>query len=337
MTKLQWHDLSSSLAGKGWLAKGHAYDRLPPHAEGRVTDAVWSLSRQSTGLWVDFESDAREIFGRAMLRTPPPPELQYIKWLDLYARDGKGEWRWAAASRFGFVPSGQTPIIEGLPQGSRRWRLYLPLVYEVERLEIGIPEGSFFRPIQPDTRPPVVIYGTSIVHGCQHVSRPGMVWPSIAGRRLDWPVVNLGFSGSACMEPDLGDILAELDPAVFVVDPLANMSLETVEANAEPFLRRLLAAHPKTPVLLMEDRAHANSWLYPDYAPGQRAKQAAFRRLHDRLCAGGYPVHYLGGTELIGDDSEGTTDGSHPSDLGALRYAEAVTPALRRILDKYKR
>jgi lysophospholipase L1-like esterase len=38
---------------------------------------------------------------------------------------------------------------------------------------------------------------------------------------------------------------------------------------------------------------------------------------------------------LLGDDSEGATDGSHPNDLGMMRYADAYEPALRSILGQF--
>jgi lysophospholipase L1-like esterase len=322
------------MAGRGWGAGAHPYARLPGRAEGMVPAAVWDLSRQSAGLWVDFRTDAGTLHARTVLSLEPPPEHHYIKYLDLYGRDERGRWRWAGVSRYGFMPSGETPLIEGLPSGWRDWRLYLPLTYRIERLELGVPEGASIVPAPRDFRPPVVVYGTSIVHGCGHVSRPGMVWPSIAGRRLDWPVVNLGFSGSARMEPELAPFLAELDPAVFVIDPLANMSKALVETHAETFLRTLLQAHPKTPVLMMEDRPHAHAWLLPNYGPARQAKLAAWRALAAKLRAEGYPIHELPGDRLLGEDAEATTDGSHPSDLGAMRYADAVVPVLASLLSE---
>ena len=41
---------------------------------------------------------------------------------------------------------------------------------------------------------------------------------------------------------------------------------------------------------------------------------------------------YLHTPLVLGDDGEGTTDGSHPNDLGMMRQAEAVTAALRPLL-----
>ena len=327
--KLQWHGLRTlGLQGQGWTNTAHTYDRLPAHAEGVVTEAVWDLSRQSTGFYVDFRTNATELHARTVLRVPPHEHQSYIKYLDLYARDAAGLWRWAGMSKNGFIPSGQTPLIEGLTPEWRTYRLYLPLFYAVERIELGLPAEASFEPVMPPARKPIVVYGTSIVHG-HNASRPGMAWTSILGRGLDWPVINLGFSGSACMEPDLSRIIAELDAALFVIDPLPNMSRETVEQNAEPFLRHLLATHPRTPILLVEDRAHAQEWLYPAMRRDREAKRAAFRALYDRLRAGGVAnLAYTDGDPLLGDDSEATVDGSHPSDLGFVRYADCLQPII---------
>lgn len=331
--KLTWQDLRSlDIQGQAWTDTEHPYDRLPARAEALVTEAVWNLSRQSTGFYVDFRSDATELHARTILRVPPHEHQSYIKYLDLYARDACGTWRWAGVSRNGFVPSGQTPLIEGLNPEWRTYRLYLPLFYVVDRIELGLPPGAGLEAMPAPVARPIVVYGTSIVHG-HAATRPGMVWTSILGRRLDHPVINLGFSGSARMEPELGRIIAELDAALFVIDPLPNMSRELVEQNAEPFLRHLLGAHPNTPILLVEDRAHAQEWLYPGMRREREAKRAAFRSVHERLRGAGHTnLHYTEGDPLLGGDGEATVDGSHPSDLGFVRYADRLQSLIARLL-----
>ncbi len=77
----------------------------------------------------------------------------------------------------------------------------------------------------PGPRPiaPILFYGTSITQGgC--ASRPGMAFPSILGRRLARPILNFGFSGNGRMEVEVAKFLAELDPAVFILDCMANMA-----------------------------------------------------------------------------------------------------------------
>ena len=44
-------------------------------------------------------------------------------------------------------------------------------------------------------------------------------------------------------------------------------------------------------------------------------------------------LHYLEGDKLLGNDTEGTTDASHPNDLGFLRQADAFEPVLRTALN----
>jgi lysophospholipase L1-like esterase len=46
-------------------------------------------------------------------------------------------------------------------------------------------------------------------------------------------------------------------------------------------------------------------------------------------------LHYLDGDALLGLDGEAATDGSHPSDLGMVRYADAYEPALRAMLRQH--
>jgi lysophospholipase L1-like esterase len=52
-----------------------------------------------------------------------------------------------------------------------------------------------------------------------------------------------------------------------------------------------------------------------------------------RLLELGYKdLYYLPGESLLGADRDDTTDGSHPSDLGFIRHADAFEPVLRNLL-----
>ncbi|MEN8716581.1 MAG: SGNH/GDSL hydrolase family protein, partial [Verrucomicrobiales bacterium] len=44
--------------------------------------------------------------------------------------------------------------------------------------------------------------------------------------------------------------------------------------------------------------------------------------------------YYLEGDALLGDDTEGATDGSHPNDLGFMRQADAFEPILKKALGR---
>ena len=219
---------------------------------------------------------------------------------------------------------------EGTP---RRFTLYLPLYNGLERLEIGAPTGTHFTPESPRREKPLVFYGTSIMHGAC-ASRPGMSITGILGRRLKRPIINLGFSGNGRMEQEVGQFLAELDAAVYIVDCLPNMQGEEVRLRAVPLVEQLRRARPETPILLVEDRTYGYAHLRKSSRQRQRASRLALREAFGRLTGAGLSrIYYLGGAGLLGTDGEATTDGSHPNDLGMVRYADAYEPVLREILE----
>jgi len=135
------------------------------------------------------------------------------------------------------------------------------------------------------------------------------------------------------MEPELADLLAELDPAVYVLDCLPNMLGREVAERVVPFVRRLRAAHPETPIVLVEDRTYANAFLLPEkqarHEQSRRALREAWRQLRKE---GVKHLYYMPGDSLIGGDGEGTVDGSHPTDLGFMRQADAFIKTLRPLL-----
>src|SRR6185436_14505138 len=145
-------------------------------------------------------------------------------------------------------------------------------------VELGLPKGA--KLAKGDAYPtarrkPIVFYGTSITQGgC--ASRPGMVHTAILGRRLDRPVINLGFSGNGRMEPEMARLLAELDPAVYVIECLPNMSAKEVEERTEPLVRSIRTARPKTPILLAEDPTYCHAFLLPNVRKVSSERRAEF-------------------------------------------------------------
>jgi hypothetical protein len=340
-TGVHWYDVRPlGIEGQGWADVKAPFDRLPAKAEKTARPPVWGLSRQSAGLCVRFVTDAPAIHARwtvtnKNLAMPHMPATG-VSGLDLYVKTAAGKWQWVANGR----PTAETTtaqLVAGLPAGEKEFVLYLPLYNGVSSVEIGLPKGAALK--KADPRPagadrPLVFYGTSITQGgC--ASRPGMVHTAILGRKLDRPVVNLGFSGNGTLDPDIAELLGELDAAVFVLDCLPNLSAAQVAERTAPFMQTLRKAKPAAPVLLVEDRTYANAPALPALAKRNAESRAALKKAFDALVAGGDKnLYYLVGDKLIGDDGEGTVDGSHPTDLGFLRQADAFAEALGPILKK---
>jgi hypothetical protein len=335
---LKWQDVTQwGVEGRAFqeMERKRWFDRFPAVAEGKVTDAVWRLSRDSAGMMVQFKTDATTLWADYTLFNERLAGANMTaigaSGLDLYARDEKGQWRWVGVTR----PAGKVvrqEIISGLAPGFREYAVYLPLYNGVENLSIGVPPTAKFESVAPRAAKPIVFYGTSITHGAS-ASRPGMVHTAILGRRFDHPVVNLGFSGNGRMDAAVGDLLVKIDAAVYVIDCLPNMSADVVREKCIPLVKQLRAARPDTPIVVVEDRRNTNSWILPARNQHHTDNHAALRESFARLQQDGVKgLYYLGGDDLLGHDAEGATDGSHPNDLGFVRQADLFEPVLRAAL-----
>ena len=332
-----WYNVEDwGVEGKGFDDTARYFDRLPARAEQRVRAAVWGLSRHSAGMLVRFKTNAPSIDVRYQLMSArldmPHMPATGVSGLDLYARDAQGRDRWLSVTK----PTQQemrlqmASGIDSLPEGRPRlFTIYLPLYNGVEQLEIGVPRDATFEPVAPRAEKPFVFYGTSIMHGAC-ASRPGLSITGIVGRRLQVPTVNLGFSGNGRMEKEVGEFLVELDPRAYIIDCLPNMRGSEVAERTAPLVLQLRKARPQTPILLVEDRTYASSPFRSSQRTRHAESRIALRKTFDQLIATGVKhLSYLPGDRLLGDDGEATTDGSHPNDLGMMRYADAYCTALQ--------
>ncbi len=337
--KTAWFDgLDIGLEGQGWAGMKHPYDRLPAEAEGKVPEKVWILSRHSAGLSVAFVTDSPVISVRWSLRLE---ELAMnhmaatgVSGVDLYAKRGE-TWRWVATGRPEKVKGNEKVLVDGAPAGRHEYRLYLPLYNAADSIQIGVRPGSTLVKASAYPRElakPMLFWGTSILQGgC--ASRPGMAYPSIIGRRMHRPVINLGFSGAGRMDPEVTALVAPLDVSIFVIDCLPNMTPDLVKERTEPLVHALRAAHRDTPILLVESTIYEYCWFIAKQAKAIKDKNDALHAAYARLKSAGVKnLHYLRGDGLLGGDGEATVDGGHATDLGFLRMADGIEPVLRKIL-----
>lgn len=334
---VKWHEATSfEVEGKGWAQTAGPFDRLPDSATNKVSKTAWGLSKNSAGICVRFVTDAATVSARWSLTSPelamPHMPATGVSGLDLYVRSTNGLWRFVGNGRPGSVDSNNAAFtFPSGAKGPRECLLYLPLYNGIKSLAIGAPPDA--RLEAPPPRParlrqPIVVYGTSIAQGgC--ASRPGMAWSAILGRLLDRPMINLGFSGSGTMEPPVGEALAELDPATYVIDCLWNVGdIPQDEYNQRigSLVHTIRKAHPLTPIVFV-----GQSLIRPEAHPTDmtRKQETSVLALQKE---GVTNLVVVPGTHLVGDDGEATVDGVHLTDLGMDRQAKCLLPVLRELL-----
>lgn len=330
-----WTDAQSlTVDGRAWNNTESFYDRLPAKAKQMVREPVWRLSHNSAGISVRFVTTAKEFFIRwklisSNLAMPHMPSTG-VSGVDVYLKEKNNKWHFLGNGRPGGNPYSIAVFKASDTSGNKsEYCVYLPLYNGVSSVEIGVSGRGVLveKTASKNTdQKPIVFYGTSITQGgC--ASRPGLVHTSIISRNMNYPVINLGFSGNGQMEPELAELISEIDASVYVIDCMRNMTVEQVKQRVDPFIRRLHAVHPNIPVLIVEESDFRNSF------PSERGallKESIIRLNNEGI----KNLYYLPGDNLLGDDFEGTVDGIHPNDIGFIRQAEVFQKALQEIINK---
>ena len=288
--------------GQAWSneLKGF-YHRLPQRAESKVRKPIWDLSTNSAGLSVVFRTNATDIQVRYQINgdfSMPHMPATGKSGVDLYATDGNGRQRWCAARyAFGDTIRYNYSNISYVtnPEYGYEYQLFLPPYSELKWLEIGVPEGSdfSFQPVSQEK--PIVIYGTSIAQGAC-ASRPGMIWGNIINRKLQHPVINLGFSGNGRLESELFDLLTEIDAKLFIIDNMPNMTNDRTSLIYERATAgiRKLREKSDAPILLVEHNGYGNELSSLEAESSYRKTNIELRKAYKDLQAEGIKnLYYL--------------------------------------------
>ena len=325
------------LTGFEWIGEDKVYRRLPVHPDWEIREAVDQLANHTAGGQIRFRSDSKKILLRVELRETSgmyhmPATGQ--SGFDLYVKDGTLQ-RYVRTTRF---PADtiryQVELLNANDKKMRDFTLNFPLYNGVNSVLIGIEDQSVLKVPQPFVRPgKFVIYGTSITQGgC--VARPGMAYSNILSRKLDVQFVNLGFSGNGRGEPALAHLINQISGTSFIILDYEANAGETIFNTLDPFLSILREKHPDTPILIMSKIRYASA---PVGSPGdiEMMSRRDFQKnlVDGRRIAGDKNIYFLDGSTVLGDDyDECTVDGSHPTDLGSARIADALQSGIEDIL-----
>ena len=332
-----WTDFPNpafELDGLPWYSE-NAPDlfRFPKRIQDHIPKGLWGLAQQTSGVRIRFRSNCTTLGIRLLY-----PGLSGMRNMHVFGQSGVDLY--ADGRYIGTATHQDEEEVEHIffNDATAEWReftLYLPLYNGVQVQSIGSnPEAEFKNPRPYARSKPVVFYGTSITQGgC--ASRAGMSYEAILSRTLNIDFVNLGFSGSGKGEPVVAQTIAELDPACFVLDFMANnKTVESIEQVYAPFVRTLREKHPTTPIVCIT----LISVCGESPLRGARERIEGMRDVirgvvAERIAAGDENLILVEGESLLGPDLvDGHVDGTHPNDLGFQIMADRLAPTLAQIL-----
>ncbi|MEU6034510.1 GDSL-type esterase/lipase family protein [Actinomadura sp. NPDC047616] len=256
----------------------------------------------------------------------------------------------------------QTAELREGPPGTAR---FTDLPARDKDIEIWLPHTEITEVIALRTDAPVepapdngrrvwLHHGSSISHG-SNAAHPTGIWPALAAAQGGVELVNLGFGGSALLDPftaramrDTPADLISIKIGINIVNADA-MRLRAFTPAVHGFLDTVREGHPATPLLVVSPilcpvQEDTPGPLMPDFnggtlrfkATGDPAERAAGRltlnvirddlaRIVQQRAVGDPNLHYLDGRDLYGEKDYAELplpDEVHPDPAGHRRIAE---------------
>jgi hypothetical protein len=258
--------------------------RLPEWARRQIPDEQLAMAEaQPSGVRLAFRSEATTIeldvlpTKMAYVGAPPRPDGVYDLLVDgrLAGRStaGGGNVRTTDMTTGAVVTTPgpvSTVVFSGLGTREKDIEIWLPHneITELVALRTDAPVGVF--PV--DGRTTWLHHGSSISHG-SNAESPSTTWPALAASLGDVDLVNLGFGGSALLDPftarAMRDAPADLISVKIGIN-LVNTDVMRVRAfgpAVHGFLDTIREGHPTTPLLVV------SSILCPihEHTPGPAA------------------------------------------------------------------
>ncbi len=327
-----------AMHGFPWHEKGERLCRLPESVLPDTNEGVQHLAYCTSGGMMRFKTDSDIIALRAELFEPsdmPHMTRTGSSGFDLYIGSGTGKKFKKALHPEAGKTEVEAIMAENLSREMRECTIYMPLYSGVKQVLIGLnPDAKLEKPASFTFEKPILFYGSSITQGgC--ASRPGNSYTHIIARWLDANLVNLGFSGSGRGEPVIAESIGSIDLCAFVMDYDHNApTIEHLEKTHEKFFRIIREKQPVLPIVI------ASKCDFDHECPKANVtRREIIRKTYENaLDKGDKNVYFVDGETLFGEKERDacTVDGCHPNDLGFMRMAKNMYPAIQKALKLQK-
>ena len=300
-------------------------------------ESVNRKATHSTGVAIVFKTDSRAIDAKWVTESSVLSNMNPIgcKGLDLYIKDTKGEWRYAASGKpnlKGDRKHHHAQLIANMPEGDKECLLYLPLYNRCDSLSLGVDPGATIVPMGNPFKHKILFGGSSITHGAS-ATRSGQCYTGLLGLKHGVYAINFGFSGDFKMQKPLAEYAAKVDADLFIFDAFSNPGPEEIHANFDPFMDIIRAAHPTTPIIFMQtERREARNFDMKADSIGAAIQQAA-RDVVFRRQMKDPNIYFVDSKDFLTPDGMATADGSHPTDIAFERTVAIIWPLVKHLLE----
>jgi lysophospholipase L1-like esterase len=323
-------DLAACLRGAPWAGNDVVpYPRADPDDFDRLPIDTWAMAAVPAGVRLELICDGTV---DALL-------------IDYETTTDDPGYRGAGAG-LTFTAWSRTDLLSEAPANLGRDTVELDLSGVEGRVTVHLPEGM--RPklagirsqggvARPAPSEPVwLCYGDSIAEGWT-ATGPARSWPMIVSRALDLDVSNLGYAGAARGETVSALHVASLPADVISLSHGTNCwnrtphSADQVGADYAAFLDTVRATQPETPIIALSPviRPDAENTANLLGATLGELRSAIETKVTQRMKSDPNLALVPGGAVIEAAD---LVDGVHPGNVGHVKIAAAVRPALAEAL-----
>ena len=330
-----------TLIGKPFESTPNPYHRVDTLVYKGFNRTENRQLRCPAGMAVLFRTNTRNIHITTtwgyVYSSPSTMPISY-KGYDLYIKNADGKWQYAASGALKSYRKGQQTetfaLIEHMDGTMHECMMYMPMYSEVVSCKIGIDDDAVIEPMDSEFRHKVVVYGSSFTQGVS-TSRSGMSYPMQFMRNTGIQIASLATSGRCLMQPYMLDLLEEVEADAFLFDTFSNPDAELIRERLIPFIDRLVAAHPHTPLIFQRTIYRERRSFDTALDAREQAKANAVEELFARIQANPkYKDVYLI-TPTASEAHETSVDGTHPSNYGYTLWAQSIEAPVMDILKKY--
>src|SRR5690606_27105593 len=133
----------------------------------------------------------------------------------------------------------------------------------------------------------------------------------------------------------VAEMIAAMPADAIILDCVPNSSPEQITERTADLVRIIRKKHPDVPIIAIQSIIREGGNFDRSIADRVTKQNANFQREIGQLQQTDRHLHFITADGLLGTDHEGTTDGTHPNDLGFDRMLQKIRPEVERILQQY--